>query len=41
VACPKLGCGEGGLAWSDVRPLLIERFAAVPEVEWMVFGEAG
>ncbi len=26
VAVPALGCGLGGLAWKDVRPLLLEVF---------------
>jgi O-acetyl-ADP-ribose deacetylase (regulator of RNase III) len=26
VAVPALGCGLGGLSWSDVRPLVVEAF---------------
>ena len=26
VACPPLGCGHGGLAWSRVRPMIEEAF---------------
>lgn len=29
IAVPPLGCGNGGLLWSDVRPLIIERLRAV------------
>lgn len=37
IALPPLGCGNGGLAWSAVRPLIIEAFAAVPEVRVVLF----
>lgn len=30
VALPGLGCGEGGLSWDDVRPLIL---AAAPQIE--------
>lgn len=37
VALPPLGCGNGGLEWSEVRPL-IERFAQrVPDTEIIAF----
>lgn len=37
IALPPLGCGNGGLDWDDVRPL-IEQFAArVPMVEVMAY----
>jgi O-acetyl-ADP-ribose deacetylase (regulator of RNase III) len=32
IAIPALGCGEGGLDWQDVRPLLHEAFAQGPMV---------
>lgn len=28
IALPPLGCGNGGLPWSDVKPLIEEAFAA-------------
>ncbi len=30
LAVPPLGCGEGGLEWRMVRPLLLQRLAALP-----------
>lgn len=37
IALPALGCGNGGLAWTDVHPL-IEGFAAsVPDVDVRVY----
>ena len=41
IAIPPLGCGNGGLEWDDVRPLLVEAFAALPEVEARLFEPAG
>lgn len=32
VAVPPLGCGNGGLDWNVVRPLIANAFAALPEV---------
>lgn len=37
IAVPPLGCGNGGLAWSAVRPLIVEAFAEVPEVRVVLF----
>jgi O-acetyl-ADP-ribose deacetylase (regulator of RNase III) len=37
VAVPALGCGLGGLAWADVRPLIERSAAAMPTVRWLVF----
>ena len=37
VAVPALGCGLGGLAWQDVRPLIEEACARLPEVKFVVF----
>ncbi len=37
IAVPPLGCGNGGLAWEAVLPLIEEAFAALPEVEVQVF----
>ena len=30
MAIPAVGCGEGGLAWSSVRPLIYEHFGKHP-----------
>jgi O-acetyl-ADP-ribose deacetylase (regulator of RNase III) len=37
VAVPALGCGNGGLDWKTVRPLIEEAFAALPEVHVFLF----
>ena len=37
VAVPPLGCGLGGLAWSDVRPLILAAFDEVPAVRVVLF----
>jgi O-acetyl-ADP-ribose deacetylase (regulator of RNase III) len=42
IAIPPLGCGNGGLAWQDVRRLIVDAFSAVPDVRVVLFepGEA-
>jgi O-acetyl-ADP-ribose deacetylase (regulator of RNase III) len=37
IAVPPLGCGNGGLVWSAVRPLIIEAFSKVPDVRVLLF----
>src|SRR3712207_6404888 len=37
IAVPALGCGNGGLNWDDVRPLIEAAFAAVPNVRVVLF----
>ena len=37
IAIPPLGCGNGGLEWSEVRPLIENAFAQLPELEVFVF----
>lgn len=37
IALPPLGCGLGGLRWSEVRPLIEEAFKALPSVEVLLF----
>lgn len=37
IALPPLGCGNGGLEWSVVAPLIEEAFATVPEVQVLLF----
>ena len=41
IAVPALGCGLGGLAWDDVRPLIVDAFAAVPAVRVVLFAPTG
>lgn len=41
IAVPPLGCGNGGLEWSDVRPLIEGAFAGLPDVEVRLFEPAG
>lgn len=37
IAIPALGCGLGGLAWSEVRPRIEAAFAARPAVRVVLF----
>jgi O-acetyl-ADP-ribose deacetylase (regulator of RNase III) len=37
IAIPPLGCGNGGLDWSDVRPRIEEAFLALPDVKVKLF----
>jgi O-acetyl-ADP-ribose deacetylase (regulator of RNase III) len=41
IAVPPLGCGNGGLNWKDVRPRIEKAFAAVPDVEVLLYEPAG
>lgn len=41
IAVPPLGCGNGGLNWSDVRPLIEAAFAQVPDVRVLLFAPHG
>lgn len=41
IAVPPLGCGLGGLEWSQVRPLIEGAFAEVPQVEVLLYEPAG
>ncbi len=40
IAVPPLGCGNGGLEWAAVRPLILGAFAAAPEVRVVLFEPA-
>jgi len=37
IAIPALGCGHGGLAWDDVRPLIEAACVRMPDVRVVVF----
>lgn len=41
IAIPPLGCGNGGLDWAEVKPLIIDAFKPLPKVEVIVFEPAG
>lgn len=41
IAIPPLGCGNGGLDWENVRPLIEQAFAEVPSVRVLMFEPAG
>jgi O-acetyl-ADP-ribose deacetylase (regulator of RNase III) len=41
IAVPPLGCGLGGLKWSDVRPRIEAAFHLLPEVEVSLFEPSG
>jgi len=36
IAIPALGCGNGGLDWTDVKPL-IERYMNIPSIDTRVY----
>jgi len=41
IAIPPLGCGNGGLSWADVKPLIIQAFEPLSEVEVVLFEPVG
>lgn len=41
IAVPPLGCGLGGLRWSDVRPRIERAFAELPDVQVQLFEPVG
>lgn len=41
IAVPPLGCGNGGLDWRVVRPLIEAAFATVPEVRVLLYAPSG
>jgi O-acetyl-ADP-ribose deacetylase (regulator of RNase III) len=41
IAIPPLGCGNGGLDWSEVRPRIEEAFAPLTEVHVLIYEPAG
>jgi O-acetyl-ADP-ribose deacetylase (regulator of RNase III) len=40
IALPPLGCGNGGLAWGDVRPLIVEALEDL-DVDILIFPPSG
>lgn len=41
IAVPPLGCGNGGLQWLEVAPLIESAFAGIPEVRVLLFAPLG
>lgn len=41
IAVPPLGCGLGGLEWRVVRPMIEQAFAALPDVQVLLFEPVG
>jgi len=41
IAVPPLGCGNGGLDWSEVRPLITEALGDLPDVQVVVYPPQG
>lgn len=41
IAVPPLGCGNGGLSWRKVRPMIEAAFEALPDVHVHLFAPAG
>jgi O-acetyl-ADP-ribose deacetylase (regulator of RNase III) len=41
IAIPPLGCGNGGLDWSEVKPLIIAAFEPLPEINVLLFAPRG
>jgi O-acetyl-ADP-ribose deacetylase (regulator of RNase III)/uncharacterized protein YwgA len=41
IAVPPLGCGNGGLDWNDVKPMITQILGTIPGVEVRVWEPAG
>jgi len=41
IAVPPLGCGNGGLDWRVVRPLIVKAFESLPEVSVLLHAPVG
>jgi O-acetyl-ADP-ribose deacetylase (regulator of RNase III) len=41
IAVPPLGCGNGGLNWNDVEPLIVAAFESVPCVDVLLYPPTG
>ncbi|MGW0432849.1 type II toxin-antitoxin system antitoxin DNA ADP-ribosyl glycohydrolase DarG [Micromonospora sp. NPDC003197] len=41
VAVPALGCGNGGLDWDQIRPMIEHAFDALPDVRVLLFPPEG
>jgi O-acetyl-ADP-ribose deacetylase (regulator of RNase III) len=41
IAVPPLGCGNGGLNWKDVRPMIEAAFAELSDIEVLLYSPQG
>ncbi len=41
IAIPPLGCGNGGLDWEQVRPLIEKTFVSLPDVKVLLYAPIG
>ncbi|MGL5823823.1 MAG: type II toxin-antitoxin system antitoxin DNA ADP-ribosyl glycohydrolase DarG, partial [Nocardioides sp.] len=41
IAIPPLGCGNGGLRWSEVEPLMLSRLARLVDVDVIIYPPNG
>lgn len=41
IAIPPLGCGLGGLSWNQVKPMIQKAFAALPDVQVLLYEPSG
>lgn len=41
IAIPPLGCGNGGLDWGQVKPMIVNAFAEFPDVQVVIFEPGG
>jgi O-acetyl-ADP-ribose deacetylase (regulator of RNase III) len=41
IAMPALGCGLGGLKWSEVQPLIVKHLGSIPDLDVYVYEPQG
>jgi O-acetyl-ADP-ribose deacetylase (regulator of RNase III) len=41
IALPPLGCGNGGLDWTEVRPRIVKAFEGLPHIQVQLFEPVG